>query len=125
MVKSISSVLISVFIFIFVGIAEQTYLKNTFESLHSNLSYVMEKEITNQATLSDVENIQELWFKKKKILHLFIPHNDIKEIDLWLSEAVSYKKLKNTEECTSKMSVALCLFEQLPINYLIKWENVF
>lgn len=125
MVKSISSVIIAVLIFVFAGIAEQTYLTNTFDTLYENLNTVMEKEIDNTATISDIEGVQTLWRKKKKSLHLFIPHNDIKEIDLWLSESVAYKKLGNSEECISKMSVALCLFEQLPINYLIKWENVF
>ena len=60
----------------------------------------------------------------KEKVALFISHNDIKEMDLWLSEAVAYLKLGNVEEATSKMEVAINLTTQIPQNYLIRFENI-
>lgn len=124
MVKSLYSVLIAFLIFIFAGISEQIYLSKTFEKLNTTYLIVYDKIQSKTANVNDVESVRNLWFQKKKSLHFFIPHNDIKEMDLWLSEAVAYFKLDNVEECISKLEVAISLTTQIPKNYLLKFENI-
>ena len=124
MVKTLVSIIISVGILILGGIAEQFYLEKTFDGLHDDFVMAYQKIENQTATPNDANAIKTVWLSKKKFLHYFISHNDIKEMDLWLAETVAYLKLGNLEEAISKMSVAISLCEQLPKNYLIRFENI-
>lgn len=124
MVKSIYSIIISVLILVFAGLGEQIYLANTFESLKEDFTLAYQKIEEKTASVDDVKAIKTRWNTKKKELHFFISHNDIKEMDLWISEAVAYLKLGDYEEAVSKMEVAINLTEQIPKNYLIRFENI-
>ena len=124
MVKIIYSILISVLILALAGVGEQIYLKRTFDSLHEDFTMAYLKIKEEKATADDANAIRTRWIAQKKKLHFFISHNDIKEMDLWLSEAVAYLKLGNVEESVSKLEVAIHLTEQIPQNYLIRFENI-
>ena len=124
MVKTIYSILISILILVLAGIGEQIYLKKTFNDLHEDFTIAYLKIKDEKATPDDANAIRTRWIAQKKKLHFFISHNDIKEMDLWLSEAVSYLKLGNVEEAVSKLEVAIHLTEQIPQNYLIRFENI-
>ena len=124
MVKTIYSILISILILVLAGIGEKIYLKKTFNDLHEDFTMAYLKIKDEKATPDDANAIRTRWIAQKKKLHFFISHNDIKEMDLWLSEAVSYLKLGNVEEAVSKLEVAIHLTEQIPQNYLIRFENI-
>ena len=112
MVKSIYSIIIAVAILLFAGIGEQIYLKNVFAEIHEDFVMAYQKIENGDASSDDVNAIKTKWIAKKNVLHLFISHNDIKEMDLWLSEAVAYLKLGKIDESISKMEVAINLCEQ-------------
>ena len=124
MVKTIYSIIISILILVFAGISEQIYLIKTFESLHDEFTTAYVKIKEEKSTPDDANAIRTRWLAQKKKLHFFISHNDIKEMDLWLSEVVAYLKLGNVEEASSKMEVAINLTKQIPQNYLIRFENI-
>ncbi len=124
MVKTIYSIIISILILAAIGVFEQIYLTNAFESLNEDFTAAYQKIKDEKATADDAIAIKSRWLSQKKKLHFFISHNDIREMDLWLSEAVAYLKLGNLEESVSKMEVAISLTEQLPQNYLIRFENI-
>lgn len=124
MVKTAISILISIFILALSGVCEQIYLTRTFDDLHEDFTLAYQKIKDENATADDANAIKSRWLAQKKKLHFFISHNDIKEMDLWLSEAVAYLKLGNAEEAVSKMEVAINLTEQIPQNYLIRFENI-
>ena len=124
MVKTAISILISIFILALSGVCEQIYLTRTFDDLHEDFTLAYQKIKDENATADDANAIKSRWLAQKKKLHFFISHNDIKEMDLWLSEAVAYLKLGNTEEAVSKIEVAINLTEQIPKNYLIRFENI-
>lgn len=124
MVKSIYSIIIALIILVLGGIGEQIYLERTFTSLKEDFSLAYQKIEADKATADDAEAIKTKWVSTKQKLHFFISHNDIKEMDLWLSEVVAYIRLENKKEALSKMDVAISLTEQLPKNYLIRFENI-
>ena len=124
MVKSIYSIIIAVAILLFAGIGEQIYLKNVFAEIHEDFVMAYQKIENGDASSDDVNAIKTKWIAKKNVLHLFISHNDIKEMDLWLSEAVAYLKLGKIDESISKMEVAINLCKQIPKHYLIRLENI-
>ena len=124
MVKALITALVSLAIIIGASYLEQYYLNNTFNEFERAVSITYEKTENHIAVKDDVLSIQNLWVEKKKSLHVFIPHNDIREIDLWVSEAVTLVENKKWEDALSKLEVVLEMIEQIPKTYSLKLENI-
>ena len=125
MVKSFISILVAVLITISLSVLEQTYVKNTFSEFKEIMVIVYEKIENDTATKEDVLSAQKYWINKKEKLHIFIPHNDIKEIDLWTAETIKLVREKKWEDALSKIEVLKELTEQIPTTFTITLENVF
>jgi len=124
MVKSLISIIISFLILVCAACYEQIYLKNTFDEMQDKLAVVEEKLDNKTAVKEDILVLQEYWIHKKESLHIFVPHNDIKEIELWISEAVIYTEMKDYDEARSKIAVVIDLTNQIPKYYMIRWKNI-
>ena len=114
MVKSIISILVAVVITISLSVVEQTYVNKSFKEFKEIMVIVYEKIENDTATKEDVLSAQKYWIAKKEKLHVFIPHNDIKEIDLWLSESTTLVENGKKEDALSKIDVVIELIEQIP-----------
>ena len=124
MVRSIVSILIAAVIIVGGGIAEKVYLDKSFSDLKDTFSQ-LQVEIENKTcTEEKAEAAQKKWLDEKRKLHIFIPHSEIKEVDLWISETVAYVALKNYEEAADKVMVAMRLFEQIPTTFSLRTENL-
>ena len=124
MVKAIISTIIATILVIGLSIIEQNYLNKTFSEFSEILKCVQEKTEEETSVKEDVLSIQNFWIEKKKTLHVFIPHNDIKEIDLWIAEAVSLVENDNFLDALSKLEVVIELTQQIPKTYKFKLENI-
>ena len=125
MVRSLISTACALAILFGVAAYETSYIKNTFSTFSVYLKQTEEKLEKEQATPADATALLNFWLNKKRKLHIFIPHNEIKEIDLWLSECVAFTEESNFPEAKSKIVVLLELCEQIPNTFLLKIENVF
>lgn len=124
MVRCIVSTLV-VFILLVVGsIYETIFTNKQFDDFNQVLSVLYQKIEDENATIDDVYAVQDNWLTKKKSLHVFIPHNEIKEIDLWLSESATLVRDKEWKDAISKVEVLLELTEQIPKTFMISWENI-
>ena len=112
MVKSIVTVLVTLSILIAGAAFEQTYIHREFGDFAAVVETLDEKVTTQTATEEDALAVQKNWLTHKEHMHVFIPHTEIKEIDLWLSETVSYVKSQNWEEARAKIEVLAELVEQ-------------
>lgn len=124
LVKTIISILV-VFCLLIVGsIYEHNFVSKQFKELNSVLNVLYDKVDGESATQDDVYAVQKNWLNKKKVLHVFIPHNEIKEIDLWLSESATLVRDKEWKDAISKIEVLIELTEQIPKTFVLSWENV-
>lgn len=124
MVKTFISILV-VASLLFVGsIYENTFVKRQFEEINQVLVTLYDKIDDETATQDDVYAVQKNWLAKKKVLHIFIPHNEIKEIDLWLSESATLVRDKEWKDAISKIEVLIELTEQIPKTFMLSWENI-
>ena len=112
MVKSIVTVLVTLSILIAGAAFEQTYIHREFGDFAAVVETLDEKVTAQTATEEDALAVQKNWLTHKEHMHVFIPHTEIKEIDLWLSETVSYVKSQNWEEARAKIEVLAELVEQ-------------
>ena len=124
MVKSIIS-MVTVAIILAVGAyLESNFVHRQFEELNDVLNVLYLKVDQETATESDVYAVQDNWLNKKKYLHAFIPHNEIKEVDLWLSETVTLVDKKEWTDALKNVEVLIELTEQIPKTFKLSFENV-
>lgn len=124
MIKALISAILSLLVIVGASLFEQNYLKNSFGEFERAVSVTYEKTLNHTAVKEDVLSVQDLWVEKKKTLHIFIPHNDIKEVDLWVSEAVTLVENEKWEDALSKLEVVLEMVEQIPKTYSLRIENI-
>ena len=124
MVKTFISILVVASLLIVGAIYENTFVKRQFTEINQVLVTLYDKIDDNTATQDDVYAVQKNWIEKKKVLHIFIPHNDIKEIDLWLAESATLVRDKEWKDAISKIEVLIELTEQIPKTFVLSWENV-
>ncbi len=125
MVRTVVSTLVVAVILILGVFLETRYINSQFKELNSNFSALYEKVEEESASKEDVLAVQKNWLRKKEHLHIFIPHNEIKEIDLWLSEAVTLVEKEMWEDALSKIEVLKELTEQIPNTFKVTIENIF
>lgn len=124
MVKTIISIVV-VSLILTVGIIfENRFTQNEFEEFHQTLEILYEKVNDKTAVEDDAYAVQKSWLEKKKYLHSFIPHTEIKEFDLWLAESVKLIREEKWEDALSKIEVLLELAEQVPQVFKLSLENV-
>lgn len=124
MVKTWITIIITAIIIVGGAFYETHFINDSFKDFHQVLEVLYEKIDNQTATQDDVYAVQKNWIEKKHHLHTFIPHNDIKEIDLWLSESATLVRDKEWSDALSKIEVLKELSEQIPHTFVIAWENI-
>ena len=98
MVKSLISMVIVAILLIVGSFYEHAFVTRQFNEFSCALDFVYEKVDNKTAVEDDIYAIQSNWLNKKKYLHIFIPHNEIKEFDLWIAEAVKLVREEKWED---------------------------
>lgn len=124
MVRSIVSMLCVAIILTAGAIYETNFVQRQFNEFHTVLEVLYLKVDDQTATQDDVYAVQKNWLDKKHFLHAFIPHNEIKEVDLWLAEAVTLVRDKEWKDAISKIEVLKELAEQVPRTFQITFDNI-
>ena len=124
MVKTLLTIIITTLILVGGAIYETNFITRQFNEFSNVLDVLYEKIDDQTATQDDVYAVQQNWIEKKKVLHVFIPHNDIKEVDLWLSESATLVRDKEWKDAISKIEVLKELAEQIPRTFVIALENI-
>lgn len=124
MVKTIITALSVALLLLIGSILECFFIKDTFNEVKVEANSVYQKIIDEDATEEDVYNLQNTWLDKKRFLHAFIPHNEIKEIDLWVAETVKLVKDEKWTDALSKLEVVKELLEQIPRTFNVLFENI-
>ena len=124
MVKTFISILVVSLLLVVGSMYENNFIKTKFEDFNSVLTVLYDKIDSESATQDDVYAVQKNWLSKKKVLHIFIPHNEIKEIDLWLSESATLVRDKEWKDAISKIEVLIELSEQIPKTFALSLENI-
>lgn len=124
MVRTIISIIVLSCVLLVGSIYENYFVNSKFNDFHQVLTVLYQKIDEQTATQDDVYAVQKNWLDKKKSLHVFIPHNDIKEVDLWLSESATLVRDKEWQDAISKIEVLIELSEQIPKTFKLSFENI-
>ena len=124
MKKVLITIICSLILLVGGGVYEQAVVLKQFDEFKKSVSICKDKADEETLTLTDMKDLQSGWEDKRKYLHVFIPHTEIKEIGLWLSEAIAFTEYDNMEETSDKLQVIYDLSCQIPENFRIKIENI-
>ena len=124
MVKSIISAILGFLILIGASIIENNVVTKSFDNFNDKLVELKDKIEKETAIKQDAILVQDFWINEKQVLHVLIPHNEIKEIDLWLAESVSLIETKTYDDALAKIEVAIELVEQIPKTFAFKIGNI-
>ncbi len=123
MVKNLITAAIALGIVFFLCFTEAKVQTYAFSHMHTALIEVYQKAQNETATEEDGKSVKTLWQKQKNKLHAFIPHTDIREMDLWISEAIYYLSAQDYEEACGKLEVLIHSCENIPKTYDFSLEN--
>lgn len=124
MKKVIITIICAIILLIAGGVYEQVVVLKQFDEFKLSVSECLDKADNKTITVNDIDKLSTDWEEKRKYLHVFIPHTEIKEIGLWLSEATAFAKSGNIEEVADKLKVVYDLSKQIPDNFRVKIENI-
>ena len=124
MIKTIISILVTLSLIFSLSFLEIHYVQNTFTHFSNVLQSLFEKTETQTATYQDGESVRTFWEDKRKVLHIWLPHSAIQEIDLQLGEAIGYLYQENYEDSLAKIEVLVSMSRLIPDSYTLKWKNI-
>ncbi len=124
MVKSLISVLIACLLIAVGSVLEYKTITNSFNELKQTAVICKEKAEDESLTTDDVLILQKKWIKRKKQLHVWIPHNEIKEMELWIAECVQTTANEKYPDSAEKLEVVIELCEQIPKTFSVSWQNI-
>ena len=124
MIKSVVSMLAVLVILVGVSFWEAHFITSNFNDFREKTQVVYQKVEDQIAVIDDVYALQDCWLQKKAHLHSVIPHAEIKEMDLWISETAKLVQNKEWTDAISKLEVLLELSEQIPKTFSLRLDNI-
>lgn len=125
MTKTIITIIVSVSLLFVCSYGEFKAINDTFDTFYTFLEQTEIKIKNGDVTVQDTVALRNFWLNKKRSLHIWIPHADIKEIDLWLGETIAFTENGKLDEAATKIVVLKGLAKQIPETYSIRLENIF
>ena len=125
MIRTIISALTTLALIIGVSIYEVYFVQTTFHAFHEELRSLKRKTELEEATYTDGLALRSYWDTKKRILHVWVPHTNLAEIDYQLDETIGLLYVQDYEAALPKIEVILGLSENVPYGYQLKLGNIF
>lgn len=124
MVKSIICICVASLLLAVGGLCEWAVVRGNFNGFNEELTALTVKLEEETANTEDAKAVQTSWEERKKVLHIWIPHNDVTRIDDYMSETVRLVTEKEYALALAKVNVMLHLTKCLPDTYMPHVENI-
>ena len=107
------------------GIFEDVSLDRSVKQCAEIVETVIQKTEDQTAKEEDVLSFSDIWDKTKSRLHTYIPHTEIREVDIWISEAKSFVATQDFELARAKLVVVRDKILSIPDSFRTTFGNVF
>lgn len=125
MIRTIVSALITLALILGVSIYDIHHVQSTFEVFHETLQTLKGKAERKEASYDDGLALRSYWDTKKRVMHIWVPHTALAEIDYQLDETIGYLYTHDYEGAIPKIEVLLGLSENIPSGYTLSLGNIF
>ena len=102
------NILIPILVLIFLvgaGIAEALIVNNIFEDFIAETDKLIELAKNEELTQEQFEAYDSLWYDVREKCEFFLPHSDVYELNLRVSETKGYVQNKDFESCLAQLEV--------------------
>ena len=124
MIKTIISIVVSVALLIGIAVFENVHIRHTFELFSQALEALYEKTEAGVVTHDDGVAVENFWEKKKRTLHIWVPHTANLEVDYQLYEAVGYLYVQDFQSAMPKIEILKGMCENIPQAYRFSLDNI-
>lgn len=125
MIRTIASAIITLLLILGISIYDIHYVQTTFSVFHDSLRTLKQKTELGEATYDDGLAIRSYWDTKKRVMHIWVPHTQLAEIDYQLDEAIGYLYTQDYVGAMPNIEVLLGLSENIPESYTLTLGNIF
>ena len=125
MIRTIASAIITLLLILGISIYDIHYVQTTFSVFHDSLRTLKQKTELGEATYDDGLAIRSYWDTKKRVMHIWVPHTPLAEIDYQLDEAIGYLYTQDYVGAMPNIEVLLGLSENIPESYTLTLGNIF
>ena len=102
------NILIPILVLIFLvgaGIAEALIVNNIFEDFIAETDKLIELAKNEELTQEQFEAYDSMWYDVREKCEFFLPHSDVYELNLRVSETKGYVQNKDIESCLVQLEV--------------------
>ena len=125
MIRTIASIFITLALVFGLSFFEIAYVQETFRDFRETVETLRRKAEAGTATYQDGITVQSYWRKKRDILHVWVPHNSLQEVDYQLDETVGFLYTADYAAALPKIEVVIGLAENIPQLYTFRLGNIF
>ncbi len=125
MMRTIASIFITLGLILGVSLYEISYVQTTFNTFERALRALKDKTEHGAVNYGDGLAVRELWDTKKQVMHIWIPHTALQEIDYQLDEAIGFLYVEEYSNAIPKIEVLIGLSENVPMGYTFHLGNIF
>ncbi len=125
MIRAIASIFITLGLIFGASCYEMHYVKTTFRDFSQTVQALRKKTLAGNASYQDGEAVRAYWIKKRDVLHVWVPHDSLQEIDYQLSEAIGSLSIGDYAAAVPKLESIADLSESIPLLYTLDIGNVF
>lgn len=107
-----------------VGITETVVVNKCFDEFQTQIETVSQQAYDETITVEQITQLNDDWIKLREKMEFLITHLDTTEMDLILSEAVGYVRVKEPKLAYVNLVVALELAHHIPHSGMPSLEHI-
>lgn len=124
MTKSIIAGLIALVLVVSAGVVEVIVLKNRYDELYDECCEVLHSAEEEKLSTESFNTFRDHWVALREMSELFLPHQDVYEINLRFAEAQAYVEQKDFKQVVAQLSVVEELLEYVPHLMTPNWNHL-
>ena len=125
MVRSIIILISVLAIIASASIFEKSYFNSKMEYFDTNLDVIISQTENEEDASDNLQTLTDWWKNEKKIMHAFISHNEIKDIDGLMIESKEFIENAEYVFASAKLKRLDDMIVTLPDGYSFCFGNIF
>ena len=114
MTKSILAGIIALVLVVSAGVVEVVVLRNRYEELYAECCEILDISEKEELTMERFNEFREHWEDLRELSELFLPHQDVYEINLRFAEAQAYVEQQDFAQVSAQLHVVEELLQYVP-----------
>jgi hypothetical protein len=125
MVKSVIVIICTLAIIMGGSVFENCYVNSKFGYFEENIGAVIESAEKHEDNSEKLSETLSWWKDAKHVLHAFIPHDDIRDVDGLIAQSITLIKKGEYDLALTQLNKLNILIKSIPENFHFNFGNIF